>query len=135
MGLEENKAVVRRYIEQVVNRHDIGALDALVSPDIKLSPVMPGRAAGIAGHRELLRALFTGFPDIRLDVIAMVAEHDQVLFTWTAELTHTGPFAGLAPTGKSHKPTGADYVRVADGKIAELSIYSNLGHLLGLPAA
>ncbi len=135
MGLETNKALVRRYIQQVINRHDVGALDAHVAAGIELFPPQAGRPPGIAGHRALLQSLFTGFPDIRLDITTIVAEGDQVMFTWTAEGTHTGTFAGVAPTHRTLRPFGADYVRVVDGKIAELAIYSNLAHLLGLPAA
>lgn len=135
MGGEQHKALVRRYVEEVINRHDVGALDTFVSPDIRL--FLQGRPAqlpGIAGHRALLGELFSGFPELRLAVVATVAEGDHVMFTWTAEATHAGPFAGLAPTQRTHRPVGADYVRIADGKIVELAIYSNLAHLLGLPA-
>jgi steroid delta-isomerase-like uncharacterized protein len=135
MGLEENKALVRRYVQQVINRHDVGALEAHVALDIQLFPPQAGRPPGIAGHRALLQSLFSGFPDLRLDITAIVAEGDQVMFTWTAEATHAGAFAGLAPTHRTLRPLGADYVRIADGKIAELAIYSNLAHLIGLPAA
>ena len=67
MRAEENKAVVRRYVEEVWNRHDLDAIEGLVSPGYF------NHAAGIAeyrrgGARSAVEWLLSVFPDHRFDV-------------------------------------------------------------------
>jgi predicted ester cyclase len=61
-----------------------------------------------------------GFPDASLAIEQRIGEADLVAFRFVLRGTHSGPFAGLPPTGKVAILTGADLVRIADGKIHEL---------------
>ncbi|HEX2092698.1 MAG TPA: ester cyclase, partial [Longimicrobiaceae bacterium] len=63
--------------------------------------------------------LHAGFPDMRLEEEAVVAEGDLVASRWTVSGTHTGPFAGLPPSGNRFSITGMSFYRVVDGKIVE----------------
>jgi len=42
-----------------------------------------------------------------------------VVLRWTITSTHTGPFFGVAPTGRTVQVSGMDMLRVADGKFVE----------------
>ncbi len=67
---EENKAVVRRYIEKVWNWHNIDAADELVSPDYLNHVASAEYRCGIPAVKHVLNWLFTVFPDHRLDIEA-----------------------------------------------------------------
>ena len=114
---EENKTVVRRYIEEAWNRHNTDATDELVSPDYL------NHAASAeyqrAGAKSSLNWLFSVFPDHRFDIEDAVAEGDTVAVRGTMSGTHEGELLGIAPTGERVVVQQVHWFRVADGKVAE----------------
>lgn len=62
----------------------------------------------------------TGFLDARITIEQMIGEGDTVAFRFVLRGTYLGTFAGFPPTGKEAVLTGADFVRIADGKMVEL---------------
>lgn len=99
MRAEENKAVVRRYVEEVWNRHDLDAIDGLVSPGYF------NHAAGTAeyrrgGARSAVEWLLSVFPDHRFDVEDVAADGETVALRGTMTGTREGELLGIAPTGK-----------------------------------
>src|SRR5262249_47337156 len=99
MSAEENKAIVRRYLEEGFHRRNPAAVDELVAPDfVHHDPVNP--LHGPAGLKEYQAVLFAAFPDLRLTLEDIVAEGDKVVVRYTMTGTHRGAVAGIAPTGK-----------------------------------
>ena len=76
-------------------------------------------AADHASEAVILRALRTGFPDIRYTVDAVHAVGDTVLIRWTGRGTHTGPFLGFPPSGVAVDWSGMNAFRFACGVIVE----------------
>jgi steroid delta-isomerase-like uncharacterized protein len=118
MRAEENKAVVRRYVEEVWNRHDLDAIEGLVSPGYF------NHAAGTAeyrrgGARSAVEWLLSVFPDHRFDVEDVAADGETVAVRGTMEGTHEGELMGIAPTGKRVNAQQSHWFRVVDGKLAE----------------
>jgi hypothetical protein len=72
VSAQENKAVARRYIEEVWNRHSIEATDELVSPNYLSAEYQR------AGVKYSLNWLFSVFPDHRFDIEDAVADGDTV---------------------------------------------------------
>jgi predicted ester cyclase len=68
-------------------------------------------------------ALWAGFPDLINRPDAMVAEGDEVWVRYTARGTHTGPFRGIAPTGRRVVIKGIEIHRIVQGKIVEAWSY------------
>ena len=101
MGVEENKAVIRRWVE-VSNAHDVDALVELFTLDT-FDHV--GRSAGPEWWRQVFGFLYATLPDWRWTLEDLVAEDDRVVATLTPRETHLGseiPFLrGIAPTGKA----------------------------------
>jgi steroid delta-isomerase-like uncharacterized protein len=100
-GTETVKAVAHRFIEEVLNAHDLGdALDELVAEDFVEQNPLPGQGPGRAGLRDVLAGMNAAFPDIHWDVRDMVAEGDRVatLSFWTG--THRGEFMGIPASGR-----------------------------------
>jgi steroid delta-isomerase-like uncharacterized protein len=117
VSAEVNKAVVRRYIEECWNRHNIDATDELVSPDYL------NHAASVeyqrAGAKYSLNWLFSVFPDHRFDIEDTVADGDTVAVRGTCSGTHEGDLWGIPPTGERFAAQQAHWFRVVDGKVAE----------------
>ena len=118
MSAEQNEAVVRRYIEEVWNRHNLDAIDELASPEYL------NHAAGTekyrrGGARHSVSWLLSVFPDHRFDVEDAVADGEKVAVRGTCSGTHVGELLGIPPTGKRFAAQQVHWFRVADGKLAE----------------
>ncbi len=100
---EENKAIARRYLDELWNKNNPAVRDELSSFDHQ-----PGGA--------VLRA---AFPDIQLTIDDQVAEGDKVLTRYTVRGTHKGEYAGVPPTNKQVTYTGMWLYRIEGGKIVE----------------
>lgn len=68
---------------------------------------------------QLLAQYRIGFPDMRSHEDALIGDGDLAMIRWTITGTHTGPFFGVAATGRAIQVSGMDILRVADGKLVE----------------
>jgi steroid delta-isomerase-like uncharacterized protein len=114
------------------NRCDRGNLDAadeLVARDYVRHDLRPGDApAGPAGQKAVAEKFRAAFPDLRLELEALVAEGDLVVARWTISGTHRGAWGDVAPTGRSVRFSGVNFFRIADNRIAEIwNIRDDLG--------
>jgi predicted ester cyclase len=100
MPAEENKALVRYYVEEVLNNGKLEALDDLLSSNYKryLSPTVAPLTP--EAQKKRLAGLRAAFPDIQLTIENLIAEGEQVAVHMTLHGTQQGAFQGLAPTGK-----------------------------------
>jgi lactoylglutathione lyase len=106
MTAEENKAIVRRYIDEL-NRRIVVILDELVADEFR-ETVRQGYLRNI-----------TAFPDYLVEIQDMVAEGDQVVVEWTHRGTHTGMYNSLPPTGKMVTGRAISIYRVKDSQIVD----------------
>jgi steroid delta-isomerase-like uncharacterized protein len=114
MSLEENKALVRKWID-VNNTHSLELFDEFVAPDY----VDHTNKVDKEGLRQLFIMGFTGFPDWHETIEDIIAEGDKVWIRITYTGTHTGEFMGVAPTGKNVTMKGVDIYRIENGKLIE----------------
>lgn len=126
-----NKALYRRWFEDVVSAGDLGLADELLAPGYRLHfPGMPAPLDG-DGHKALVMQFRAAFPDWTETVEDVVAEGDRVVIRVTGQGTHEGEFQGMAPTGRRVSASGVGIARMAGGRIAEAwAAYDALG-LLG----
>ena len=124
MSTEANKAVVRRYVEQL-NRRNEAVIDELIADDVTLGTLhaIPADASTPSVGREVFRQgyrrMTTAFPDYQVTVERLVAEGDTVVMHWTHRGTHLGDFLGVPATGREIRGAAITIYRIADGKIAE----------------
>ena len=118
MSNETNKAVVRRYYEEVLNRGNVGVLETIARPDHVEHDPLPGQGGGIAGFRTRVEMLREGL-NPAFTIEQMVAEGDTVVVRWTNRGRHVAPFLGIPPTNKSFTIAGIDIHVLRDGKLAE----------------
>ncbi len=123
MSIETNKAIIRRYIEEVRNNGRYELVPELFSPDFEVN--IAGLPAGIDGWRAMDAETRTGFPDFRFTIEELIAEGDRVVNHWTIRGTQLGPWRGVAPTGKSVLRRGITVFTLKDGKIAARYGYNN----------
>jgi steroid delta-isomerase-like uncharacterized protein len=118
----DNKAVIRRHIEEIFNKGNAAAIDEFIAPTFVMRAVSPEfpELKGREGFKEFFTATRTGFPDSQWTVEDMVAEGDKVAAHWTFRGTHRGDYIGIAPTGKHVVVTVTTFYRIADGKIEEI---------------
>ncbi len=138
MSLQENKALVRRYVEEVQSQHNLAAIDELFSPAF-INHDNEADPPGTEGVKRFFAMLFTAFPDARFTIHLQLAEGDRVMTYKTLHGTHLGDFMGIPPTGKQVSLNGMDVFTVVDGKLAEhWSVSDFLGltqQIGGFPAA
>ena len=132
---EANKALVRRGIEETVNKGNFSVVDEILSTDYVYREPTVGEKRGRAGFRELITMYRNAFPDVKLTIDEQIAEGDKVVTRWNATGTHRGDLFGAAPTGKQVRVQGIIVSRIANGKvIEETEVYDALGMLRQLGA-
>ena len=122
MSLEENKAIVRRFIE-AYNEGNLDLFDDLLAPDYFDHTSQVGRE----GLKQLFNMAFKAFPDLHETIEGIIAEGDEVWVRITFTGTHTGEWMGLAPTGKKVTSEMVDIFRIVNGKLVE---YRDVGDRL-----
>jgi steroid delta-isomerase-like uncharacterized protein len=119
MTTEENKTVVRDFIDSLFTKGDLGAVDDYLADDF----VNHDPPVGVSADREGMRAAGSisraAFPDWHSDVHLLVGEGDIVVERFTASGTHKGELFGVAASGKVISLPGINVFRIRDGRIVE----------------
>ena len=115
MSLEENKAIVRGFIE-AYNKRNIDSLDEFVAPDYVDHA---NNIQGLEGLKQIINIGLKGVPDWHEAIEDIIAEGDKVWVLLTYTATHTGEFRGLAPTGNKMTGKAVDIHRIVNGKVVE----------------
>lgn len=119
MSIEENKAIVRRFYDALLNEKSLDRLDEFVAQDYIDHAALPGQAPGLEGAKQRWAMWLTAVPDLRSTINDMFGEGDRVLARWTGEGTHQGRLLGIPPSGRHLRFGGMSIFRVAEGKVAE----------------
>lgn len=117
MSVEENKAIVRQYLEEAWNKKNLAVVDQVIAPNLiqHVRNVAPGRE----GIKAFFGLNYGSFPDAHLTIEDMVGEGDKVAWRFSVRATHSGPFRGLPPTGKPFTLTGMAITRMREGQMVE----------------
>jgi predicted ester cyclase len=104
--VEHNKTIVRRLVDEVLNGGRMDAIEELYAP--ALAPVA----------RRWIEPFRTSFPDMRMNVVDLIAENDKVVGRFTCSGTHLGEWLGHAPTGRHFEAIAEVYIfRLGEGRI------------------
>src|SRR5579863_3807410 len=138
---EANKALVRRWFEEVWNQGREEPIDELLAPDGMAYGLGDTDVAtkGPAGFKPFFRNLRGAIPDIHMTVDDIVAEGDKAVVRITVVGTHKGSELGVPPTGRPIRIAGIVIVRISNGQIIQgWNSWDQLGLLRqigALPAA
>jgi len=119
MSLEENKALVRRFLEEVWNKGKLALVNEFLATDYVYHHPTGMVLHGIEKYKQLVSEVRTAFPDIHFTIDDMVAERDKVVYRWTLRGTHKNEFRGIPPTGKTVTMWGIFIDLIAGGKFVE----------------
>jgi steroid delta-isomerase-like uncharacterized protein len=116
MTIEENKALVRRFITEIFEQGRPEAVDELCADDFI------GHTWGNADKEGLKAAMdrvSKGLADAHFQIDDMIAEGDRVAVRVTASARQVGEFMGMPPSGKSYRIGEIHIFRLRDGKVTE----------------
>jgi steroid delta-isomerase-like uncharacterized protein len=102
--IEDNKALIRQFFEQVWNRGSAEAIDRFIAENAAGNDADFG--TGREGFKRQWRKWREAFPDLHFEIEEIVAEGDTVVTRWTLTGTQTGPFLGIPATGRSIRVGG-----------------------------
>jgi predicted ester cyclase len=121
---QDNKAVIRRLITEVLNGGRLEVVDELYAPE--LAPAA----------RRWITPFRVSFPDVHMEIVDLIAEGDKVVGRFTCSATHLGQWLGHAPTGRRFERVDEVAIfRLRGGRITEAwSLEDSLSRLqqLGL---
>ena len=113
---DDNKALVQRFFEEVINQKNLAALDQFVSPNAVNHTVPSGLPQGPS---QFLGLHLNAFPDVKATVEDLLADGDKVVALVSYHGTHQGPFRAVSPTGKPITVMGINIFRIVNGKMVE----------------
>jgi steroid delta-isomerase-like uncharacterized protein len=119
---EENKAILRRWFDEVWNQGRAETIDELFAADgiaHGLSGNEEGPMRGAADFKPFHQVFRGAFPDIEVIVEDMIAEGDKVAARCSVRGKHAGDHLGIAATNSPVSFDGIAIVRIVDGKIVE----------------
>jgi steroid delta-isomerase-like uncharacterized protein len=119
MSIEENKALARRWLEEVWNKVNLATVDKLCTANFTFNYAAPGVSNDREGYRQTVIMLTSGVSDLKITLEDIVAEGDKVVVRWKGISKHTGDFMGIPATGKQLSMTGISIARIEGSKIAE----------------
>jgi predicted ester cyclase len=119
MASSQLEAMVRTYLDEVFNRHDLSSLDRYMSADLVSTWFGDRTLRGIPAWRDAMAGFFAAFPDaaFTLDDIFFAGDKGAWRGTWRA--TQRGEWEGIAPTGRTATWTVIIIGRFAGGKMVE----------------
>ena len=135
MSLEENKAIIRKFETEAINKHNPDMLDEFMTPDYVDHPL---QLLGLEANKQAFAMHIIDFPDWHENIEDITAEGDKVWLRFKATGTHKDELRGVythARTSKKITITGVVIYRIANGKMVEkesavydfLDYYKQLG--------
>src|SRR3954464_11485771 len=131
VSTEENKAIVRRWSEELWSQGKLDVADEIVAPDyVRHDPGDPFPARGREDVKRLVGMLRAMLPDLTITVEDMIGEGDKVVIRYTGVATDTEGFMGQPPTGIETRTAALQLFRLANGQIVESwAVRDDLGTL------
>jgi predicted ester cyclase len=115
----ENKEIVKQYIENILNTGNAEKLSSLISPQYTEFLNRRKYRLGIRGIQKKIAGIRMIYPDLKLSIDTQITEGDWVITSYVMNGTKLGSWMGVTPTGKSIEVRGVNMDRVVDGKITE----------------
>jgi steroid delta-isomerase-like uncharacterized protein len=117
---ENNKAIFRRYIEEVWNQANLEFADEIFDRYVSHQPDGSVLERGPEDVKRFVSEFRAAFPDLRLSIEEQIADGDKVVIRATFRGTHQREFRGMAPTGKEVEVKGITIFRFSsEGKVVE----------------
>lgn len=126
MSAEENKTIIRRWIEEAWNKGNVDIADEIYASTFIARDIDDANKV-LRGPEDIKQSVIitrAAFPDIHFTIDHLIAEGDKVVGAFTIRGTHKGNLGGIAPTGKQVVFTAVDIWRFEGNKIVERCLAS-----------
>ena len=127
------EAIVQFFARRqaLYNQLDAAGLAAVHTEDCVLDSPLAGTVVGRTAIEKVYRALFTSFPDFRIDPTDLIIDGDRAVQIGMLSGTDAGGFMGLPPTGKPFRFPAVFVFAVNDGLITHMQVvYDFTGWLI-----
>jgi steroid delta-isomerase-like uncharacterized protein len=137
MSTDQNKALVRRFVDEIFVRGSFEAVDELLADDF-VGHTWPSTGDGKADLKRAIERVSTGLADATFTIEDMIAEDDRVAVRLTASARQIGPFLGMPGSGRTYTIGEIHIFRIRDQRVVEhwhqfdaLGMMRQLGALAG----
>jgi predicted ester cyclase len=98
ISMKQNKLIVKRYIEEIINTGNVERIDEFIS--LRYTEVYEGKShsLGIQGAKDHILGVRQTYPDLELSVEQQLGENEWVVTLYKACGTHRGNWMGIKPT-------------------------------------
>ena len=122
MSTEDNKALIRRFVEEGWNQKNLALFDELNAPNFVHHNALLPDVRSREDHKQWFTDTRSAFPDFHLTIEDMIAEGDKVVTRWTFRGTNMGDIVVPMPlpaTGKQVTISGITISRLAGNQVVE----------------
>ena len=130
MTVEENKALIRRYYDELWNAWRFDLAGNIIAGDVRFRGSLGRAVLGRAGLVDYMKYVQAAFPDFHNTVEDMIAEDDRVAARLVYTGTHRGEIFGIAATGRRIRYAGVGIFQISGGVITDAWILGDLAGLL-----
>jgi len=116
---EENKAIVRRFLEEHMAKGNLDVIDELAVPDFVDRSLLPGQGPTREDFKRSVAQILDAFPITSFIIEEQVAEGDTVVTKYRQSGVMRGEVMGIPPTGEEETEEGIYIHRISGGKITE----------------
>jgi predicted ester cyclase len=116
---ENNKALVRRFFEEVWNKGNVAVADELLAPDFVDRSLLPGQEPSREGYKRSIAEFRAAFSFADLTIEAQIAEEDMVVTKFSARCIHRGEFLGVPPSGERADYASIRIHRIVGGQVTD----------------
>jgi steroid delta-isomerase-like uncharacterized protein len=128
MSNTQNKAVARKFVEEIFNARKTEMAKDFVTPDI----IYHGMAEEVRSLEEFKRWVaedLAAFPDMKVTIVDEFGEDNKVAIRWNLKATHEKDFADFPATHKKFEARGVEILHFEGDKIKEAWTVSYLSVL------
>jgi predicted ester cyclase len=130
MSTEDNKAIIRRFYDEVINRRHLAVLNEMLAPDFEgFKAEGIERASNRENFKHILAFALRTFPDCQQTIHDWNIEKDVVVTRWSLCGKQQGEYLGLPGIEKQFRATGSDTFRLVGSKIMEHWVELDTLHL------
>jgi len=125
MSVEANKAIARRYFEELLNKGTLAVADEILATNIIVHSSFQTMIHGVENAKQSMGGFRAAFPDQHFTIEDAIGEGYKVVVRYVYRGTHQGEFQGIAPTGKQVAVAGIAIYQITGGRIEEVWVASD----------
>lgn len=119
MSTEQNKSIVRHWVEDGWNKGNLAVVDEVYAPNYVQHEPAPATVNSSEALKQQVMMYRSAFPDLQMTIEDLIAEGDKVVWRFNSNGTHKAPFMGIPATGKTAFVTGIIIFRLENSRIVE----------------